>query len=474
MNRPCTPTGSLVDWRAHFVHRAAVACAWLLGVSMLAVQAGYAQPEAAPRTNVIVIMTDDLGYGDLSSYGGRDLRTPNIDGLARAGVRFTQFYANATMCTPTRAGFMTGRYQQRYGAAVEQALGGAGSGSAESGLIATGQSLPQLLRNNGYATALIGKWHLGYQPQFSPNAHGFAQFFGIKSGYVDYYQHTDGAGRPDLFENAAPATEVGYMTDIITRRAVAFLGQHADTPFFLDVAFTAPHWPYQPPDRPSTARGNARHLMPHDSATSTRADYVTMVERVDRGVGEILHTLKRLGLERRTLVIFTNDNGGEWLSRNTPFFHGKWTLWEGGIRVPTIMRWPGQISAGRVSTQVGITMDLTASILSATNTPMPDSARLEGLNLLPQLRAPLPDIERTLFWRTDAGSRVQLAVRRGYWKLLVDGTHTMLFDLRTDVQERNNVAASHPDLVRSLYLALSAWQISVNADAKALLSTTRK
>jgi arylsulfatase A len=444
-------------------------CALFVGAS-LPLRAQTASPQ---RPNVIVIMTDDLGYSDLTSYGGKDLKTPNIDGLARAGVRFTQFYANATMCTPTRAGFITGRYQQRYGAAVEQALAGATTSSAERGLVATGRSLPQLLKNNGYATALIGKWHLGYKAQFSPNAHGFELFFGIKSGYVDYYQHTDGAGRPDLFENESPTTANGYMTDLITDRAVSFIASHPNTPFFLDVAYTGPHWPYQRPDQPSVARGNARHLMPYDSATSTRADYVTMVERVDKGVGDILQELKKLGIERNTLIIFTNDNGGEWLSNNAPFFHGKWTLWEGGLRVPTIMRWPGEVPAGKVSTQVAITMDLTASILAATNTPIPEQAALEGVNLFPLLKTPHALVERTLFWRTDAGSRVQAAVRKGDWKLLVDGTHTMLFDLRTDLKERNNVAARQPTIARELYLSLGGWQRSVDADARALAATPR-
>ncbi|MEQ1690668.1 MAG: sulfatase-like hydrolase/transferase [Gemmatimonas sp.] len=430
----------------------------------LLAQSPASRPPARP--NVIVIMTDDMGYGDLPSYGGKDIKAPHIDGLARAGVRFTQFYANATMCTPTRAGFITGRYQQRYGPAVEQALGGVASASAERGLVATGRSLPQLLKNSGYTTALIGKWHLGYTTAYSPNAHGFDQFFGIKSGYVDYYQHTDGAGRPDLFENNTSVTATGYMTDIITSRAVAFLDRHATVPFFLDVAYTGPHWPYQPPDQPSVARDNARHLMPHDSATSTRADYVAMVERVDQGVGKILSTLKRLGLEQNTLVIFTNDNGGEWLSNNAPFYHGKWTLWEGGLRVPTIMRWPGRIPAGQVSSQVGITMDLSASILAATNATIPDSTRLEGINLLPLLTGQTSPVERTLFWRTDAGARTQAAARKGDWKLVVDGTHTMLFNVRLDVQERRNLAAQQPAKARELWGELQRWSTDVSLEAR--------
>jgi len=261
---------------------------------------------------------------------------------------------------------ISGRYQQRY--AIEAPLPGPGA-RGERGLTATGRSLPQLLKTNGYATALIGKWHLGYATAQSPNAHGFYYFFGFKSGYIDYYMHTGGNGEPDLFENEAPVTRDGYMTDLITAGAVSLIQQNARRPFFLDVAYNAAHWPYQPPDTPSRAPGNARHMQPHDDGTSVRSQYVAMLERADRGVGEILQALDRLGLTRNTLVVFTNDNGGEWLARNEPLFHRKQTLWEGGIRVPALLRWPGHIPAGRVSDQVGITMDLTASILAATARP---------------------------------------------------------------------------------------------------------
>jgi arylsulfatase A-like enzyme len=424
----------------------------------------------ASRPSVVLIITDDLGYGDLGSFGAPDIKTPNIDRLAKEGVRLTDFYANAPLCTPTRAGLISGRYQQR--AAMEHPLNsmttaaGKPTAAAEEGLPATGRSLPQLLKNNGYATALIGKWHLGYKPEFSPNAHGFDYFFGFKSGYIDYYTHTDGAGRPDLFENAAPVEVTGYMTDVITDRSVSFITRNSGQPFFLEVAYNAGHWPYQRPDHPTKARDNAVHLHPYDDSTSTRADYVAMIERADRGVGEIVETLHRLGLTRNTLVIFTNDNGGEWLSRNAPLFHRKWTLWEGGIRVPTIVRWPGRIPAGRVSGQVGITMDLTASILAVTNTAVPADARLEGINLLPILAGETPPVERTLFWRSTIGGFNQHAVRVGDWKLLLDGTAAMVFNVRKDLGERNDVAADHPDIAARLHRLLTAWEADVDAEAK--------
>ncbi len=412
------------------------------------------------RPNVILIMTDDAGYADFGSYGATDIKSPHIDSLATDGVRLTDFYANGATCTPTRAGLISGRYQQRF--VLERPLSSAASPDGGLGLPATGHSLPQLLKNHGYRTALVGKWHLGYLPAFSPRAHGFEHFFGFKSGYVDFYQHRDGLGHPDLFENDEPTAATGYMTDLITDRAVKFITDNREQPFFLDVAYNAPHWPYQVPGHPSTAPNNARHLGPFDTPTSTRADYVAMVERVDAGVGRLLATLDQLNLRRSTLVIFTNDNGGEWLTNAGPLFHHKGSVWEGGIRVPAIARWPGRIKAGTVSGQVGLTMDLTASILAATGALVPADARLDGINLLPVLEGRVPEIERTLFWRVPA----QRAVRAGEWKLIFDGGRPLLFNIKADVGERRNLIAQRPEIARRLRSLLDAWQADVDGEAK--------
>jgi len=425
-----------------------------------------AQVPNAQRPNVVLIITDDVGYGDFGSYGAPDLKTPNIDGLARDGVRLTDFYANGATCSPTRTGLISGRYQQRYG--LEAPLGARAAADWERGLPSSGRSLPQLLKNNGYATALIGKWHLGWKREFSPGAHGFDTFFGFKSGFVDYYQHTAGADSPlkaDLFENDRPVEIPGYMTDLITERSIRFIEQSARQPFFIDVAYNAAHWPYQRPGQPSTARENARHLGPFDNPTSTRADYIAMLERADQGVGQILGALDRLGLRQNTIVIFTNDNGGEWLSRNDPLFHHKGSVWEGGIRVPAIARWPGHIPPGRVSGQVGITMDLTASILAATGTPVPGDARLEGIDLFPVLEGRQPEIERTLFWRV-IGDQPQRAVRAGDWKLLYDGGRAMLFNVRTDLGERRDLMRERSEIARRLAPLVEAWQRDVDGEAK--------
>jgi arylsulfatase A-like enzyme len=447
---------------AHYLRRIV-----MLGVAACA--AGVAPIQAQPavsKPNILLIITDDVGYGDLGSYGAPDIKTPNIDSLAKAGTRFTQFYANASSCTPTRAGLITGRYQQRV--LLERPLGHASTEDGKLGLPANGRTLPQLLKNAGYSTGLLGKWHLGYLPQFSPLAHGFDSFFGFKAGYTDYWEHIDNGGEPDLFENDTPVTVNGYMTDLITQHAVAFIDQHAAGPFFLEVAYNAAHWPYQDPDHPSKAAGNGRHMMPWDENTNTRADYVKIMERADEGVGKILAALDQRKLAGNTLVIFTNDNGGEWLARNAPFFDRKFSLFEGGIRVPAILRWPGHIPAAVVSTQVGITMDLTATALAISGAAVSADVKLEGINLMPLLSKGARPVTRTLFWRVNTAGLNQKAVREGNWKLVLETpARAHLFDIVNDPGERNELAASHTDIVRKLRNDILAWEKDVDAEAKA-------
>ena len=439
----------------------------LAAVVLAAVAIGaHAQPRHASSPNVVLIITDDVGYGDLSSYGATDIRTPNIDRLAKEGVRFTDFYANGAVCSPTRAALITGRYQQRV--AIENVL----TPAEKRGLPVTGRSLPQLLKNEGYATALIGKWHLGYEPHVGPNAHGFDYFFGFLSGAVNYYQHSMRNGSPDLYENTTPVTEPGYLTDMLTRRSVDFIDRNAQRPFFLEVAYNAAHWPFQSPHHSPDAFPKDRDLFqgPDDEAKPTRKDYAAILERADAGVGQILAALDRHRLGANTLVIFTNDNGGEWLSRNAPLFNRKGTLWEGGIRVAAIMRWPGHLPSGNTTRQVGITMDLTATILAATNTPVPSQARLDGIDLVPLVQANLRPRERTLFWRFLVPARQHRAVRHGNWKLMRDGDHLLLFDLAKDPGERNDLSQQRPDLVASLRAQLVEWEAEVEAEAKTTMT----
>ena len=322
------------------------------------------------------------------------------------------------------------------------------------------------MKNAGYATGLLGKWHLGYRPEHQPKAHGFDYFWGFLSGLVDYYQHTDQNGKPDLFENGTPVQVEGYMTDLITDRAVSFIEQNAKSPFFLEVAYNAAHWPFQVPDKPSVAPDNARMVQPHEEHTSTRADYVAILERADQGVGRIVEALQRQGLTRNTLVIFTNDNGGEWLSRNAPLYHRKGTIWEGGVRVPLIMKWPARISSGRTTPQPGFVFDLTRTILAAGDASIPAEARFEGIDLLPIATGQQQPVERTLFFRV-TGARAQRAVRQGDWKLLVDGGATFLYNLRNDAGERNDLAKERGDIARRLRPLIGEWEKDVDTDAKA-------
>lgn len=412
------------------------------------------QPSAAARRpNVVLILSDDMGYADIGSYGARDIRTPHLDRLAREGVRMTDFYSNGPVCTPTRAALMTGRYQQRVG--LEWAT--VPTLNPDAGLPASEPTVARTLKRDGYATAIFGKWHLGYKPEFNPVRHGFDEFFGILGGNVDMNSHKNRFGTLDCYEGVKEVSKTGYLTDLITDRAVDFIGRNADKPFFLYVPYNAVHWPFQPPGNPSDVRDEKTWF---DGA---RADYARMLEAMDAGVGRILQSLDKNGLARDTLVIFTNDNGGERLSDNSPLFHHKATLWEGGIRVPCLLRWPARLPAGRVSKQAAISMDLTATVLAAAG--VKPERELEGINLLPILRGEQPAVERTLFWRIDRADRKQKAVRHGNWKYVLDGAIDTLFDLARDPGERRDLGHRQRQLVNELRRKIAEWEQDVDEDA---------
>jgi arylsulfatase A-like enzyme len=454
----------------HFISATLIAC---MIVQTARVIAQRATPQAQRQPNVVLIIMDDLGYGDIGSYGVKDARTPNLDRLAREGVRFTNAYSNGANCSPTRAALISGRYQQRVG--IEWPLNT--TNDLDRGLPVTGVSLPALLKGKGYATGLVGKWHLGFKPEYGPNAHGFDEFFGLLGGAVDFYTHRRGDGMPDLFDNTTPVEAPGYLTDEITRKAVSFVDRRAAGPFFLEVAYNAVHWPFQPPGRAPSDRdaaprpaekGDLRlYQGPDDPTPATRQDYVRMLESADEGVGRILAALDRHGLSRNNLVAFTSDNGGEWLSRNAPLSHRKSTLWEGGIRVPLLLRWPARLPARKTSEQVAITMDLTATILAAAGVGAPPGHRPEGIDLLPILRGESALADRQLFWRIARPNRQQRAVRSGQWKLLVDGGQFLLFDLSADPGEKHDLTAQRPDLVVKLKTLLEAWEKDVDQKPQA-------
>lgn len=442
-----------------------------IGVGVFCRFAPAASAQQPRKPNFIFILMDDMGYSDLGCMGGKEAKTPNIDRLAREGVKFTQFYANAPVCTPTRAAFMTGRYQQRSG--LEWALGFTAEQSRNvggkwipeadkyaPGLPPNGRSIAQLLRALGYRTGVFGKWHLGFQTRFNPLRHGFEEYFGVLTGHADYYTYNYFDGTPALREGEKPAQAKGYLTDLINARAVKFIDQHAREPFFLYVPHLAVHFPFQVPDDPRQVLTKENHNK------GTRKDYLAMLERADQGIGEILATLDRHKIADDTLVILASDNGGYYLSDNTPLFHHKSTLWEGGIRVLCLMRWPSTLPRGRVTPQVGITMDLTATILAAAGHRPSKDVPLDGIDLTPILTGKADLQNRTLFWRINRPGRHQKCVRDGNWNYVKDDMIELLFDLEKDVSQRHNLNYRNPEVVARLRRAMEAWEAEMDRESR--------
>jgi N-acetylgalactosamine-6-sulfatase len=414
----------------------------------------------------VLLLADDMGYGDLGCYGCPDIRTPHIDSLAKQGLRLTSYCANGPECTPTRTALMTGRYQQRVGG-LECAIGLAGVGRYDDairlaakhqlGLPAEQNTLVQGLTASGYATAICGKWHLGYEPQFLPLKHGFGYAFGPLGGAVDFFHHVEPGGGPVLYQNDRPVRRDGYMTDLIAEEACGFLRRTKDKPFFLYVPFNAPHSPFQGPSDKL-----AKPVSSEDMGRGSRAKYVEMVERLDDRIGTILKTLDETGAAANTLVIFASDNGGPMHSRNEPFSGRKGTTYEGGIRVPCILRWPEKLAADSESSQVAMTVDLTASILNLAGAKPLPNLPLDGIDIVEHLRSGRPDIARTLFWRQRRGEVTWRGVRAGGWKLVSkqDGSQRQdwLFDLAKDRAEKSDLAASHPADMKRLHELLGKWE----------------
>jgi arylsulfatase A-like enzyme len=435
--------------RRDFLRRAASASA-LGALAPLLSRCTVSARRPAGRPNLLYIMADDLGYADLSLYGRRDYQTPVLDGLAREGVRLTQAYSSAPVCSPTRVALMTGRYPARIEAGLYEPLT-----SQPTGLSPAVPTLPRLLKRAGYETALVGKWHLGMGPEYNPLRHGFDEFFGHLGPSVDYASHIGTESLvPDLYDGTSPVRVEGYTTDLFTERAVAYVSRRRQAPFFLSLQYNAPHWPWQAPGDPPYA-DSLRWKRGGSAGT-----YARMVGRMDEGVGRILDALRTAGVEQDTLVIFTSDNGGEMYSDMGPFSKAKFTLWEGGIRVAAFARWPGVIAADTTSVQVASTIDWTATLLAAGGAT-PDAAfPLDGLDLMPQLAGRAGVVPRELYWRTFQRTKHK-ALRSGDWKYLLteDGAH--LFDLATDPGEKTDLRTQHAEEFARLETAYAAWERQV-------------
>lgn len=411
----------------------------------------------ASAPNILFILADDLGYGDLGCYGCEDIETPHLDRLAEEGLTFTDFYANAAVCTPTRAAFLTGRYQHRIG--LDNALSYQEMGR---GLPIEDETIADALQRAGYRTGLSGKWHLGYDDGRRPLQQGFDHFFGLLGGNHHYFEHMDRIGVHDLWLGDEPVKRQGYSTDLVTDDAIQFLEQGGESPFFLFLSHPAPHFPWQGPDDID------KEVVPKKKSwqIGDRETYVSMVERMDEGIGEVLAKLDELGLAENTLVIFTSDNGGHSYSRNDPMRDFKATIWEGGTRVPCIVRWPGKIAADTETEQVGMTMDWTATFRRLAGLKA-DPAGEDGIDLLPYLTDAQNAKARTLFWKRKKGPvRKSIiegrAVREGNWKLIEQASgERYLFDLKKDVSETTNLIEDHPDLAQRLSELLDAWELEV-------------
>jgi len=429
------------------------------------------------RPNFVFIVADDLGYADLGCYGGRDAAfgpvSPVLDGLARRGLRFTQGYANSPVCSPTRFALMTARWQYRLRGGADEPISSRTRGSATLGLPPEHPTLPSLLRDAGYRTALMGKWHLGFPPHFGPLRSGYEEYFGPMSGGVDYFTHADSAGRHDLWSGESEQQAEGYLTDLITQRAVDWIGRMGagDAPLFLSLHYTAPHWPWQTrDDRERRIDGSL-----FDLAGGNIHTYRRMIHHMDEGIGRVLEALKACGRLDDTLVVFTSDNGGERFSDNWPLVGGKMDLTEGGIRVPCIAQWPRVIAPGRVTPQHCLTMDWSATMLAAAGVDAHPAHPLDGVSLLPVLADASATFERPMAWRMK--HREQRAYRQGRWKYLrVDG-NDYLFDIDADERERANRGPWEGERLATLREAWERWNASmppIPADAAVSLGYSYK
>ena len=408
------------------------------------------------RPSFIFILADDLGYADLGCYGGRAQCSPVLDRMAAEGLRFTEGYSNSPVCSPTRFALATGRWQYRLRGGADEPIASRARGNPVLGLPADHPTLASLLRDAGYATALIGKWHLGFPPHFGPLKSGYEEFFGPISGGVDYFTHCDSFGVHDLYDGNEEVRREGYMTDLITERAVQFVEKQKVRPFLLSLHYTAPHWPWE--TREDEAESRRIKKIIHTDGGSV-ATYLTMIRQMDEGIGRVLQALKDIGAERDTIVVFTSDNGGERYSDMWPLVGKKMDLLEGGIRVPYIVRWPARIEPCGLTAQMAITMDWVATFLEAADVlPHPDYP-LDGMSLLPMLREPNAVRDRELYWRMKF--REQRAMRSGRWKYLSVEGDEFLYDLASDPRERANYARRNSDVFETMRSGYAAWEASM-------------
>ncbi|WP_278470277.1 sulfatase-like hydrolase/transferase [Gimesia maris] len=422
----------------------------------------FSAEDTIQRPNIVLIMADDLGYGDLSCYGSQNCETPHLDRLAANGIRFTDFHSSGAVCSPTRAGLLTGRYQQRAG--IDGVVYADPKKNRHHGLQKNEITLAQCLQDAGYQTGMFGKWHLGYQRQYNPTFRGFQQFVGYVSGNVDYFAHLDGTGVFDWWHNAElNREEQGYVTHLINDHAVEFIRQQQEKPFFVYIAHEAVHSPYQGPhDQPMRKEGGG------DIKSAKRKDianaYREMNTEMDKGIGQIVDVLKEVMLTEKTLIFFLSDNGANKNGSNGKLRGFKGSLWEGGHRVPAIACWPGRIPEGTVCDETVISIDLMPTLLELANAKIPAGHKLDGVSLVSLLKDRKSLVPRQIFWEYNGKS----AMRQGPWKLVMNQTPKEpigLYDLTRDLSESKNLADNQPQRVQQMQSALAAWKSDVQKTA---------
>ena len=400
------------------------------------------------RPNFIFILADDLGYADLGCYGGREDTSPNLDKMAKDGMTFSRGYANSSVCSPSRFAIITGRYQHRLRGGFDEPIA---SAREELGLPPEHPTMPSLLRDAGYATALIGKWHLGYLPWFGPLKSGYQELFGHRGGAVDFFSHEGFAGGHDLWDGDEEAFVEGYTTDLFADRAVDFIRRSADKPFLLSLHFNAPHWPWE--TRDDKAESDRIDNIAHLDGGSVPI-YQKMIHEMDEGIGKVLAAVDETGARDNTVVVFTSDNGGERFSDMWPLVGKKMDLLEGGIRVPYIVRWPARVEPGSTSDRLTIGMDWMPTFLAAAGVSPDPNYPLDGVDLFgPE------DQDRKLFWRMLF--RNQKAIRSGKWKWLSIDGNEFLYDISFDERERANMRYRYPEKFVEMRDAYFEWDRSM-------------
>ncbi|WP_169972931.1 sulfatase family protein [Tautonia rosea] len=427
------------------------------------------------QPNVVLIFTDDQGTIDAGCYGADDLTTPAIDALASRGVRFTQFYAAAPVCSPSRAGLLTGRYPIRAGVP-----GNVSSTRGVPGMPTEQVTIAEVFREAGYATGHVGKWHLGYSPETMPRGQGFDSSFGHMGGCIDNYSHFfywAGPNRHDLWDDGEEVHRPGrFFPDLMVERAETFIEEHRDRPFFLYFALNMPHYPYQ---------GEPEWLDHYADLPEPRRQYAAFVSTLDARVGRLMEAIDRLGLTEETIVVFQSDHGHS--TEERAFFGGgsagpyrgaKFSLFEGGIRVPAIVRWPGHLPEGETRDQVALGCDWLPTLMDLCGIE-DNRLDLDGMSLAPVLRDPdAPSPHEVVHWKVGRGSGAQWAVRQGRWKLIGNPRDTtnganpipdlgprFLVNLEEDPGERVNRIEDQPEIARKLEARHEDWLRSADSDA---------